>query len=64
VAATRGGCKASVSFQQAHSAFKLGQVSCTHKVLVVTVLFDVLEPAANLREKKGKHDNLQEVARE
>jgi hypothetical protein len=44
VAATRSSCKTSGSFQRAHSAFQLGQVSCTHKVLVVTVLFDVLEP--------------------
>jgi hypothetical protein len=61
-ATTTSGYRTSVSLQRAHAAFKLGQVSRTQQVIVVTVLFDVLEPMANLIEKNNKHDKLQEVA--
>jgi hypothetical protein len=51
------------SFERAHAAFQLGQVSRAGKVLVIAALFGTLEPVVNPCQKQGKHNNPQEVAR-
>ncbi|HKT96342.1 MAG TPA: hypothetical protein VJS30_07390 [Paraburkholderia sp.] len=54
--------QSAAAFQRAHAAFEFGKVSRARKVRVMTVLFGAVEPAANLCEEEGKHNNLQEVA--
>ncbi|SMG12011.1 hypothetical protein SAMN06265784_101520 [Paraburkholderia susongensis] len=54
--------QSTAAFQLAHAPFELGKVSRAGKVLIIKALFGAVEPAANLSEKEGKHNNLREIA--